>query len=141
MEVRILRTDGTGSFSEDIWNKPDHTDDQIVVKNVMTGVCRSDIDMMTGSFKLLPIHMMGHEGLGIVHEIGKNIYDVKVGDYVATRGEPAYADFYNSGKKQYIKVNSLDPKFIIEPVACGMNIYQRVKLNSKFTKDAIRVLV
>jgi len=141
MEVRILRTDGTGSFIEDIWKKPDHNDDQIVVKTIMTGVCRSDIDMMNGSFKKLPTHMMGHEGLGIVHNIGKNIFDVKIGDYVATRGEPAYADFYNSGKKQYIKIDYPDPKFIIEPVACGMNIYQRVKLNSRFNKNTIRVLV
>mgnify|MGYP000934237699 CR=1 FL=1 len=36
------------------------------------------------------------EGLGQVIKVGKNVIDTVVGDYVATRGEPAYADKYNN---------------------------------------------
>ena len=40
--------------------------------------------------------MHGHEGLGqVVVRSGVHDYDIKIGDYVATRGEPAYADYYN----------------------------------------------
>ena len=38
----------------------------IEVKALMTGVCRSDIDMMNGNFGPLPLEMQGHEGLGEV---------------------------------------------------------------------------
>ena len=31
--------------------------------------------------------MQGHEGLGEVLEVGADVKDVEVGDYVATRGE------------------------------------------------------
>ena len=88
----------------------------------MTGVCRSDIDMMNGEFGPLPIHMHGHEGLGIVTKVGSNITDVEVGNYVATRGEPAYADYYNVRKDEYVSVPAADPKYILEPVACGINV-------------------
>ena len=122
MEVRVLQTKGHGNFKEVAWNKPDITQDQIEVQAVMTGVCRSDIDMMLGNFKKLPIEMQGHEGLGIVAEVGANVTDVVVGDYVATRGEPAYADYYNASKNSYVKVPELHQRYIIEPVACGVNV-------------------
>lgn len=122
MKVRILYTDGLGQFMEGIYDKPQHTNDEIVVESVMTGVCRSDVSMMEGTFPLLPLHMMGHEGLGIVHKVGDNIFDVKPGDYVATRGEPAYADLYNVRRNNYVRVDSLEPKYILEPVACGINL-------------------
>jgi threonine dehydrogenase-like Zn-dependent dehydrogenase len=87
----------------------------------MTGVCRSDIDMMQGNFGPLPLHMQGHEGLGEVIGIGANITNVKFGDFVATRGEPAYADIYNVRKDEYVQVPEAHPRYIIEPVACGIN--------------------
>jgi D-arabinose 1-dehydrogenase-like Zn-dependent alcohol dehydrogenase len=125
MIVKLLHTDGHGVFEEIEWNKPEITDDEIEVKAVMTGVCRSDIDMMEGNFGPLPLHMQGHEGLGIVTGVGHNIVDVMVGDYVATRGEPAYADYYNVKQDEYVFVPELHPKYILEPVACGVNIIQQ----------------
>jgi len=122
MKVRILETQGQGFFTEGTWDKPDITDQEIEVQSVMTGVCRSDIDMMMGNFGPLPRHMQGHEGLGQVTKVGKYITDVKVGDYVATRGEPAYADFYNVKQKHYVRVPEASPRYIIEPVACGINL-------------------
>jgi D-arabinose 1-dehydrogenase-like Zn-dependent alcohol dehydrogenase len=125
LKVRLLRTHGDGKFVEEEWIKPDPTDDEIEVKSVMTGVCRSDIDMMTGKFPTLPAHMNGHEGLGIVTRVGKNMQNVFEGDYVATRGEPAYADYYNVRRYEFISVPEADPKYILEPVACGVNIVKQ----------------
>lgn len=125
MKVRLLRTYGDGKFVEEEWIKPEPTDNEIEVKAVMTGVCRSDIDMMTGKFPTLPAHMNGHEGLGIVTRVGKNMQNVFVGDYVATRGEPAYADYYNVRRHEFISVPEADPKYILEPVACGVNLIKQ----------------
>ena len=118
---RILQTTGDGSFTETEYEVPVLTEDEICVRAVMTGVCRSDIDMMVGDFGPLPLHMQGHEGLGKVIGVGANIKDVKIGDYVATRGEPAYADIYNVRKNEYVWVPEAHPRYIIEPVACGIN--------------------
>jgi threonine dehydrogenase-like Zn-dependent dehydrogenase len=125
MQVKLLQTTGTGEFTEVSWTKPVITDDEIEVQAVMTGVCRSDIDMMQGNFGPLPINMQGHEGLAQVTKVGKNVKDVKEGDYVATRGEPAYADRYNVRTREYVRVPEADPRYILEPVACGINVIQQ----------------
>jgi threonine dehydrogenase-like Zn-dependent dehydrogenase len=122
---RVLATEGNGFFYESEYHVPPLTEDEICVRAVMTGVCRSDIDMMQGDFGPLPIHMQGHEGLGKVIGIGANIHDVSFGDFVATRGEPAYADIYNVRAKEYVVVPEATPKYIIEPVACGINIVEQ----------------
>lgn len=122
MKVDALQTDGTGKFFETTYDVQPPGETEIQVVTVMTGVCRSDIDMMNGKFALLPSNMHGHEGLGQIIEIGSKVTDVKVGDLVATRGEPAYADIYNVRAKEYVKVPEADPKYILEPVACGINI-------------------
>jgi D-arabinose 1-dehydrogenase-like Zn-dependent alcohol dehydrogenase len=111
--VRILTTDGKGSFYESTYDLPELQEGDILVKAAMTGVCRSDIAMMQGDFQLLPASMHGHEGLGV---------NVATGEYVATRGEPAYADYYVARKGTYVTVPELDPKYIIEPVACAINV-------------------
>ena len=123
--TRCLQTTGQGFFEEVEYDKPEPASDQIEVQAVMTGVCRSDIDMMQGNFGPLPLEMQGHEGLGIVTKVGALVTDVKEGDYVATRGEPAYADFYNVRQNEFVRVPEADPKYILEPVACGINIVQQ----------------
>ena len=121
MIVKCLQTTGQGRFEEVDFDKPEPTADEIEVRAILTGVCRSDIDMMQGNFGPLPLHMQGHEGLGQVTKIGANIRNIRIGDYVATRGEPAYADYYNVRAREFIGVPSADPKYILEPVACGVN--------------------
>jgi len=122
MKVRCLQTIGQGYFEEVEYDKPDPADTEIEVKTLMTGVCRSDIDMMRGDFGPLPLHMQGHEGLGVVTRVGEKIVGVASGMIVATRGEPAYADMYNVRADEFVVVPEADPRYILEPVACGINI-------------------
>ena len=131
--VRLLYTTGNGKFEETrTYNIPDTKSNEIRVRAIMTGVCRSDIAMMNGTFGPLPLHMQGHEGLGQVIQTRKNCSEgVRVGDYVATRGEPGYADEYNVKADQYVKVPEADPKWILEPVACGINCVIQAKKNIK----------
>ena len=119
---RLLATDGQGYFFETEYNITAPSENEIQVQSILTGVCRSDVDMMLGNFGPLPLGMQGHEGLGKVIAVGNNITDVQIGDFVATRGEPAYADIYNAKHREYVKVPAADPKYILEPVACGINV-------------------
>jgi D-arabinose 1-dehydrogenase-like Zn-dependent alcohol dehydrogenase len=124
---RVLATKGEGFFYETEFEVSPLTENEICVRAVMTGVCRSDIDMMSGNFGPLPLNMQGHEGIGKVIGIGANIHDVSFGDFVATRGEPAYADIYNVRANEYVKVPEALPKYILEPVACGINLINQAK--------------
>ena len=144
MKVKCLQTTGQGCFEEVEFDKPEPTSYEIEVKAVMTGVCRSDIDMMLGDFGPLPLHMQGHEGIGQVTKIGSNVVTTRVGDYVATRGEPAYADYYNVRMDEYVEIPEADPKYILEPVACGINLINQAKdqLESRQGKnDNTRMLI
>lgn len=134
-EVRLFYTNGKHDIVEETWNKPDPGINEIEVKSIFTGVCRSDIDMYAGTFQLLPKTIQGHESVGIVTKVGKGIRNIKEGDYVATRGEPAFADFYNCPDRMFVKVPEASPKYIIEPVACALNIAD--SLQPKHPKDIL----
>ncbi len=56
-----------------------------VVKMAMCGICGSDLTAYMGTNPTVryPIHGLGHEGVGIITEIGKNDRGLKVGDRVA----------------------------------------------------------
>lgn len=140
MNVNLLYTDGAGKFRETIWVKEEPADNEIEVKAIMTGVCRSDVDMMVGKFGPLPIHMSGHEGLGQVTKVGKNLSYISVGDYVATRGEPAYADYYNVRENEFVQVPEAHPRFILEPVACGINVVKQADINLAMRQGKLLIL-
>jgi len=140
MNVKLLKTIGNGKFIETTWLKPYITDDEIEVKAVMTGVCRSDIDMMSGRFGPLPDNMQGHEGIGQVTQVGSLVKDIAVGDFVATRGEPAYADYYNAKHNEWLKIPKADPKYIVEPVACGINLIRQAQQEIDKRKGDILIL-
>jgi D-arabinose 1-dehydrogenase-like Zn-dependent alcohol dehydrogenase len=131
METRLFYTDGNRNIIEESWDKPDPVASEIEVKSIFTGVCRSDIDMHTGAFQLLPKTIQGHESLGVVTKVGLLVNDVKEGDFVATRGEPAFADYYNCLPNMYVRVPSADPKYILEPVACGINIANSMNIGTE----------
>lgn len=137
MRTRLFYTTGNRDIIEEEWDKPEPLDGEVEIKAVYTGICRSDVDMYNGQFTALPKYIQGHEGLGIVTRVGKDIKDIREGDFVATRGEPAFADFYNSPRHMIVKIPELSPKYIIEPVACGVNIAHALKFDSK---DEILIL-
>ena len=56
---------------------------QVLVKILVSEICGSqlhEIRGFKGNGKFLP-HLMGHEGCGIVEEIGPGVTTVQVGDY------------------------------------------------------------
>ena len=79
---------------------------QVLVKVLMSGLCGAQLQEISGfkgNGKFLP-HLMGHEGCGIVEEIGPGVTTVKVGDKVVMhwrKGEGIESDFptYTFNKK------------------------------------------
>ena len=77
---------------------------QVLVKVIVSGICGSqlhEINGNKGNGKFLP-HLMGHEGCGLVEEIGPGVTKVKPGDKVVMHWRPGLgieSDFpkYNLG--------------------------------------------
>lgn len=110
-------------------------EDGILVQTVMTGVCRSDIANFMG-LEPMPYNgelgKWGHEGLGCVVDIGPKFKSdrnekIQVGSFVATWSDPAYADFYPALPNEFVVIPEASPKFILQPVACAINIYLQTK--------------
>lgn len=95
---------------------------QVVVKVIVSGICGSqlhEINGNKGNGKFLP-HLMGHEGCGLVEEIGPGVTKVKPGDKVVMHWRPGLgieSDFpkYNLNGKDFSsgKVNTLTEKAIV----------------------------
>jgi S-(hydroxymethyl)glutathione dehydrogenase/alcohol dehydrogenase len=63
---------------------PGLKDGQVLVRNIVSGICRSqlmEVKGKRGEDKWLP-HLLGHEGFGIVEEIGPLVTKVKIGEKV-----------------------------------------------------------
>jgi len=76
--------------------------DEILVKVVATGLCHTDLTMRAGNLPIAMPVILGHEGAGIVEQIGSAVTKVKLGDHVilapASCGKCSYCE---SGHPSY----------------------------------------
>jgi S-(hydroxymethyl)glutathione dehydrogenase/alcohol dehydrogenase len=65
-------------------------DGEVLVKLAAAGLCHSDYHYLTGDGTLDALPLLGgHEGAGVVVEVGPNVTDVEAGDHVITTFMPA----------------------------------------------------
>ena len=123
-KIRYLHAYGDRKIVFSEIDKPSCPDNGVLVKTIMTGVCRSDVAQYLGDEKGVPFGMFGHEGLGEVVEIGKDCHKpgLKIGSIVSTWSDPAYADYYPAKMNEFVIVPEAAPKYILQPVACAINI-------------------
>jgi len=57
-------------------------DDEVLVRIVASGICRTDIDLIDDWDETSQPLVLGHEGAGVVERVGKKIKNVKRGDHV-----------------------------------------------------------
>ncbi|HSX25307.1 MAG TPA: zinc-binding dehydrogenase, partial [Candidatus Andersenbacteria bacterium] len=106
---------------------------QVRIRMLAAGVCGSqlhEIDGNRGEDKYLP-HLLGHEGSGIVEEIGPNVTKVKKGDYVVISwikgsGINAPGAVYSWGTK---KVNSGSAAVFAEEIIASENRITKISKN------------
>ena len=60
----------------------------VLIRNHASGLCHTDLEVMQGTQGYpLPI-VLGHEGAGVVQEVGKNVTRVRPGDHVVASWNP-----------------------------------------------------
>jgi NDMA-dependent alcohol dehydrogenase len=63
---------------------------EVLVEMVATGICRSDDHIVTGDTRVFHLPLVGgHEGAGIVRQVGDQVTDFAEGDHVLTAFIPA----------------------------------------------------
>ena len=55
---------------------------EVIVRVAASGVCHSDLHFVDGLYPMQPPSILGHEGAGIVEEVGDRVTYVKPGDHV-----------------------------------------------------------
>ncbi|BDI20508.1 hypothetical protein ANSO36C_63100 (plasmid) [Nostoc cf. commune SO-36] len=54
-----------------------------IIRLTSSAICGTDLHMIRGTFTgMKPGTILGHEGVGIVEEIGSNVRNLKIGDRV-----------------------------------------------------------
>lgn len=78
MQVEAVITTGNGSFQIDTIDVSEPQGDEVLVEMKAAGICHTDYDSMSWG-KLI---VMGHEGAGIVRQVGPMVSKVQPGDAV-----------------------------------------------------------
>jgi len=78
----VIRGIGSGFTFEDVV-LDDLAPSEVLVRIVATGLCHTDLAMVNGDIPSPYPIVLGHEGAGVVEQVGDNVTDVAVGDHVA----------------------------------------------------------
>ncbi|WP_157019109.1 alcohol dehydrogenase AdhP [Mesorhizobium xinjiangense] len=83
MKAAVCRTLGEPLAIEE-WPVPEPDPDQVLVRIAATGVCHTDLHAVKGDWpvKPSPPFIPGHEGVGTVVGVGRNVKRIKEGDRV-----------------------------------------------------------
>jgi Zn-dependent alcohol dehydrogenase len=78
---------------------------EVVVRIVNAGLCHSDVSVLDGTIPFPTPVVLGHEGAGVVEEIGEGVQKVKVGDHVVltTLGSCGLCDACDRGEPTMCK--------------------------------------
>jgi len=55
---------------------------EVVIQITLTTICGTDLHILKGEYPVKPGLVIGHEPVGVIHEIGEGVTGYKVGDRV-----------------------------------------------------------
>ena len=73
---------------------------EVKVRMGASGVCHSDLSMQNGTMMAVPPIVLGHEGAGVIEEVGEGVTDVKPGDHVVISWVPQCGDCFFCSRDQ-----------------------------------------
>ncbi|MFM1525420.1 MULTISPECIES: alcohol dehydrogenase AdhP [Helcococcus] len=83
MKAVIVNKKGDGVEVVSDYKKPSPGYGEALVKVEYCGVCHTDLHVAHGDFGKVPGRILGHEGIGIVEELGEGVTTLKIGDRVS----------------------------------------------------------
>src|SRR4051795_2931809 len=73
---------------------------EVRVRMGASGVCHSDLSVQNGTLMGMPPIVLGHEGAGIIEEVGEGVTDLKPGDHVVISWVPQCGDCFYCERDQ-----------------------------------------
>ena len=113
LKTQAAIADGQGNFTIETITLADPGPDEVIVQMKAAGVCHTDYDSLSWGKPIV----MGHEGAGVIHQVGSAVTDVAVGDAVILNwATPCLTCFQCQEGNQHICENN-------SPVVAGGNGY------------------
>jgi aryl-alcohol dehydrogenase len=81
IKAAVLRKKG-GPYQIETLELDDPRDNEVLVRNVASGICHTDIAVGESRDVAAKPLVLGHEGAGVVVEVGKNVKSIHPGDHV-----------------------------------------------------------
>jgi len=121
---------GPGSVELERVPRPSPGPSQVRIALEGTGVCASNLPLWKGASWLkypLGPGSGGHEGWGIVDQVGRDVDPALEGTRVAALSYSAYAEFDLADARHLVPLSSAlaDQPFPGEPLGCAVNIFRR----------------
>lgn len=123
---------------------PNPAPGEVRVRLEGSGVCASNLEVWGGqpwfSYPLEP-GAPGHEGWGVVDEVGEGVDDLRPGDRVALLSGRAYAEYDVAPAASVVRLPAaLDGQpFPGEPLGCAINIFRRSRIEPGQTVAVVGV--
>jgi L-iditol 2-dehydrogenase len=89
MKALVKYAPGEGNVDVMDVAEPQCGDNQVKVEIAYCGVCGTDIHVLHDTFRNYPPVILGHEFSGTIVEVGKDIFDVQVGERITGLGATA----------------------------------------------------
>ena len=108
---------------------PEISDDEMLVRVTLTGMCHSEyypwLTAKEGD-------LLGHESIGVVEKLGKNVKGFKVGDRVTGLGGGAYKEYIvtEPDKMAHVPDCLKDEDAISEPLACLLSAAMKLPIET-----------
>lgn len=108
---------------------------QVRIRLEGCGVCASNLTPWEGPEWMqfpTPPGGLGHEGWGVIDQVGQGVGGLKVGDRVAALSHNSYAEFDVADQDAVVRLPpELDGQpFPGEPLGCAMNIFRRCEIEA-----------
>ena len=126
--MRAVRITAPRQFTIEDAPDPSPGASQVRVKLQGCGVCGSNLPVWQGRHGFgypFPAGAPGHEGWGVVDQVGAQVRGVEAGERVALLSYHAYAEYDLAGADQIVRVPPAAEIFPGEALGCACNIFAR----------------
>jgi len=127
MTIQTIRLPGPQKVEVISGELPDLEDDQVLVQIHQSSICGTDKNIYQGILPpglSFPITLLGHEGGGVVVEVGKKVQKYKAGDRVMScYVNGTFADYFISKEENLYPIPAemeMELGCLGEPLACAM---------------------
>lgn len=108
-------------------NVPDPKPNEVQVKTIANGICMLDVwNFKTRNY--IEDYIPGHEGIGIITKVGKNVQGAKEGDFVPTWPWSEYTNNNMDVLKKFTCSMDRSSYHIAEPLSCAVNAFSQTSL-------------